>query len=362
MKELMELSLLDEVNLVQNPDDEVVKKHLLAYLRKSNDLLFSTPQEIKRAQRILGKTAIRWAINHSPIYSKYLRQELCSKPDCLDRMAGKFFVEKGDLSNKEQWYVSGLNSTATQTSGSTGSPFKYRIWDDAFLPIERDHHYLMVLKEFGLEESPRVLHMVSGITPAEVSEEKRGECVLKVSRNNQIRSFIQRLHCGHGSPTAVANHIEFNEQAFIHIKDYCSYIMEFILTNKINVLLASGVVFELLTTHLITDENHAFPLLVDLMSNTGDRVNPDTLDFLRETGVTKHTCDHMRCWDGGVGFFTCKHGTYHLNEELAYVFTDSEKRLASIDFFALATDIRCFLSLTRSCLLIPRQLCLRVRQ
>jgi hypothetical protein len=42
--------------------------------------------------------------------------------------------------------------------------------------------------------------------------------------------------------------------------------------------------------------------------------------------------DKMRCWDGGLSFFECKHGTRHVNEELSIVETVAG-RVVSTDIF-----------------------------
>jgi hypothetical protein len=42
--------------------------------------------------------------------------------------------------------------------------------------------------------------------------------------------------------------------------------------------------------------------------------------------------DKMRCWDGGLSFFECRHGTRHVNEELSIVETVAD-RVVSTDIF-----------------------------
>ncbi len=53
--------------------------------------------------------------------------------------------------------------------------------------------------------------------------------------------------------------------------------------------------------------------------------------------MTRNWCDHMRCWDGGASFFTCKAGIYHLQDELSHVFSTENGEMASIDFFSYAS-------------------------
>jgi hypothetical protein len=52
-------------------------------------------------------------------------------------------------------------------------------------------------------------------------------------------------------------------------------------------------------------------------------------------GYAGNVCDHMRCWDGGAGFWTCLHGTYHLMDNLSWA-EESDGRLVCTDYFNLA--------------------------
>jgi hypothetical protein len=45
----------------------------------------------------------------------------------------------------------------------------------------------------------------------------------------------------------------------------------------------------------------------------------------------------MRCWDGGASFFTCKHGTYHLMDNLSWCEQGPNNELICTDYFNLAS-------------------------
>jgi phenylacetate-coenzyme A ligase PaaK-like adenylate-forming protein len=45
----------------------------------------------------------------------------------------------------------------------------------------------------------------------------------------------------------------------------------------------------------------------------------------------------MRCWDGGASFFTCKNGTYHLNDNFAWTIEGPDNKMISTDYFNLAS-------------------------
>jgi len=73
--------------------------------------------------------------------------------------------------------------------------------------------------------------------------------------------------------------------------------------------------------------------IAQLLSTTSCKPNYDDLNFLRNNGQIDDWCDHMRCWDGGVTFFTCSSYNTHLVEHFAYPYVD-DGRLISKDFFS----------------------------
>lgn len=329
------LRRLEELNEFAASNDDEVKKIALLCLKNCRDVTKTDPDFIRRWQRALGRAIISYSARSCDVYRDRIPATSFVHDDCLDRVTGSFAITKDDLLDKSGWYIEGSDSTENRTSGSTGSPFKYLIWNPAFLPIERDGHYEMILREFGIEK-PRVLHLVSGFV-ADHDIVTHGEANLKVSRDHQIKNYVQRIHASHGDASAFRMHVDVDDQSFVHMKDFCEGLVSLIKENEINVVLASGTTFELLCTYFVTDESNIFPKVTQLLSNTGDVVNIETLQFLCEAGIAKDYCDHMRCWDGGITFFTCKKGTYHLSEELGYTFATKEKKLGSIDFFNYAS-------------------------
>lgn len=327
------LELLEVISAIEVCPVEIkeIQRRLMAYLGVCKNLTRTEPQLIERAQEALSRLVMNYAKIHSPIYN----DKIIDTYGNLKDLSSQFHINKSDLEDKSLWYVPDSDSTENSTSGTTGPKFRYQIWNPFYTPIEKEHHYRLVLEEFDLK-SPRVLHMVSGLSVPDSVTLRYGAAVIRMASSHRIKNYVQRLHCSHGGDSADYWHIDFSEKAYLNVKDYCGYVVEFLESNQIDVLLASGGLIELLTTFLISDENHAFPRLGKLISNTGDRVNSDTLAFLVETGVFDQSCDHMRCWDGGAGFFTCKHGTYHLNEELSYIYT-KDGEMATIDFFNYAS-------------------------
>lgn len=74
-----------------------------------------------------------------------------------------------------------------------------------------------------------------------------------------------------------------------------------------------------------------------LLSHTSEFPILRDFEFLKSNGNISYNCDHMRCWDGGASFFTCKNGTYHLNDNFAWVIEGPDNKMISTDYFNLAS-------------------------
>jgi hypothetical protein len=304
---------------------------LNVYLSQCQELPYTDPDTIKYAQNVLGRAIITHAYFSSPVYKGKIKPEDLHKPDCLIRVAKSFYMSKPDLMDKENWYTGSFESLDTKTSGSTGEPFKYRIWKHGHAFIEQDLHYHMILKEFGIQD-PNVLY-VENLAPVNYKKVVHKTATIGLAEKDDIKNEYARQFCSHGGNGFFAN-IKYDSDMFLVMQDFCDYVVDYVRKNNINLLMSVGSFWELLTTYLIADENVSFPKLFNLISNTGDRASDETLEFLKETGVTKNWCNHMRCWDGGVSFFTCKNGTYHTQDELAYSFQDPDGKLCSVDFMS----------------------------
>jgi hypothetical protein len=76
--------------------------------------------------------------------------------------------------------------------------------------------------------------------------------------------------------------------------------------------------------------------IANLLSNTNERFLPNDAYFLINNNYFDHVCDHMRCWDGGASFFTCKEKNYHLMDNLSWC-EEVDTKLVSTDYFALSS-------------------------
>ena len=72
-----------------------------------------------------------------------------------------------------------------------------------------------------------------------------------------------------------------------------------------------------------------------LVSATFEATDPRDVATLVESGFAAAVCNHMRCWDGGVTFLSCRHGRTHLLEHLVHAEV-LDGRLVTTDPFSLA--------------------------
>jgi hypothetical protein len=140
----------------------------------------------------------------------------------------------------------------------------------------------------------------------------------------------------HGAEEKATVHEVFLNQAYF--KDYHEFykqIVDYARVNDIDVILASGSIFSALRWHLL--RYGIKDRITKLISNTSSIVDTNDLQGIVDNGNAEDWCDHMRCWDGGATFYTCKYHTYHLMDSLAWVYMDDNNRLISYDYFSLAS-------------------------
>jgi hypothetical protein len=75
--------------------------------------------------------------------------------------------------------------------------------------------------------------------------------------------------------------------------------------------------------------------IAKLLSNTNERLLPQNVNFIKENKIFDKVCDHMRCWDGGATFFTCREENYHILDNLSWC-EEKNKKLISTDYFSFA--------------------------
>ena len=238
----------------------------------------------------------------------------------------KKILEKKDLENKSNWYINEISDLAVQTSTSgstTGVPFEYLRFVPVFEKIEWDYHYNLVLDEFGIEQSPSILYMM----PHNYRRENN-KYVVSYGSSSELNIV------NHGNKrTPIIHYVDF--EAYKNDREnFFEYLFSYLRENKIDVFYTSAPEINSLCSyakkHKISDK------LGFLLSSTNEKLLANDAKFILENNLFDHICDHMKCWDGGAAFFTCKHKTYHLMDEVCWV-ESIDGKLVSTDYFNLCS-------------------------
>lgn len=250
-----------------------------------------------------------WALENSRVYMR-------SRP----------FYCKEHMQDKSSWYVnrSMEDSVETHTSGTTtGFHFFYRRMKSTFAAIEWDNHYDMVLDEFGVRQDPEVLYFFS-----DNFKKSDGLVILSDDEpqpymNSHGRSRAARVH--------YANFDIYKADPERFFEGLFSYLSE----HRMDVFFSAGPQLNSMCHHI---RKFGFNgRIASLLSQTNERLLQEDARFLfMENDYFGHVCDHMRCWDGGASFFTCKEGNYHLMDNLSWC-EEVEGRLVSTDYFNFAS-------------------------
>jgi hypothetical protein len=298
--------LLDDVNLLYRQRDTLtLPEFLRRFARHVNDLQYQPEKTVRHI-------------------CKYLREEMTvHSKSSLVYTKHRGVISKAELVNKDQWYIKDFAAHAASTGGSTsGEPFHYLRWADIYNEIEGEQHYRAILKEFNITQPARVLYLMLDQTDDR-------------SMDTFIRTYqTANLLISHGQQQRATIHEVIKNRSFYN--DYYNFyekVIKFTAENDIDIILAPGNVVAALTWN-IRRLGHTAPIC-KLLSNTGEKAARQDLDYLKSIGIIENWCDHMRCWDGGVTFYTCRHNTYHLIDGLAWAFSDKHQRLISTDFFSL---------------------------
>jgi hypothetical protein len=285
-------------------------EELLGVLDHIGDLMLSDEETVRRCTEALRHNIEGWTRSRCPRYP-------------LD----KPFACKADLEDKVGWYVPSLagKSTEVSTTGSTtGMPFKYMRWQSMFHKIEWDYHHNLVLDEFGVCERPNVLYFFSEN--------------YKTDGDSPIACFGGRSDLAinnHGSSRdPIAHYVNFR----VYQSDgeaFFRFLFDYVQRHRIDVLFTSPPQISSMCNFIRKfGVKHK---IGGLLSSTGDRMIPSDAHFLFvENQYFEHICDHMRCWDGGASFYTCRHGNYHLMDNLCWVEEVGGKMICT-DYFNLAS-------------------------
>lgn len=275
------------------------------YLDICGSILMCDEDILLEVTSILRRNMESWVLEHSPVY-------LRSRP----------YYCKEDLQDKSLWYVHAASedSMDTHTSGSTtGFHFMYRRMKSTFERVEWDNHYDMVLDEFGIGPSPHLLYFFP---------------------NHFKKSGEDPVFC-EPSPQPYLNSHGRSRRAVVHYANFELYksdpntffsgLFGYLSENPIDVFFSSGPQISSMCHHIRRLGRSA--KVGALLSQTNERMLQEDAEFLFvRNNYFDSICDHMRCWDGGASFFTCRAGNYHIMDNLSWC-EEMDGRLVSTDYF-----------------------------
>lgn len=274
------------------------------YLDICRDMTKADESTFMDVVEILKRNIKEWALEHSPIYSR-------SRP----------FYSKEHLEDKNLWYVGGQvsDSADTLTSGTTtGFHFIYRRTASTFERLEWDNHYDMVLDEFSVGESPHILYFFPN------HFKKNGDSAVFVRRGEPYLNSHGR------SRNSIVHYANFDMYKSEPDR-FFDLLFEHIADNPIDVFFTSGPQVNSMCHHVVRAGFRG--RIAGLLSQTNERLLQGDAEFLLfENKYFNGICDHMRCWDGGASFFTCRDGNYHLMDNLSWC-EEVGGRLVSTDYF-----------------------------
>jgi len=280
---------------------------LFDYSKICKNLLYEDEELVRAVIKLLLLNIHLWAEEKSPIFGYLSRKE---------------FAEKIDLMDKDKWYVEEVNSRPMATSGSTtGYAFSYKRWEDFLYFIECDNHYDMVLDEFEVKKEPNILFFFDLSIPVKGVIDVRSDS----------KNFMEH----HGRKRKATVHYT-NFDIFRKNKDmfFHSLVNHIKSNEEIDVTFTTGPNLNALCNYL--QKNDLNIKVSKLLSNTNEQLMSKTIKYIKDHNTFDNICDHMRCWDGGATFFTCKEENYHLMDNLSWC-VEKDERLISTDYFSLAS-------------------------
>lgn len=280
------------------------------YITICNEILYHKPITILDVTNKLKNNITNYAIKHSNVYK--------NNPSLMTRK---------NLT-KEDWFVADM-SHANQmfhTSGSSsGEPFSYGVWNKYIRFLEDECHYGMILDEFNIKKSNSKILILK-----------------KLSYNPHHKDF---LHIEEGSsPYTLHTHKSiYSTRYFVNFNDYmekppnvwCSRLLEHIEPFvPFDIVMITGPIMNVLINYL--NKNHIHIKIGELFSQTGEFMREIDKQIALEKNYADSVCDHMRCWDGGATFFTCKYNTYHLLDNLSWTTQGSDNKMITTDYFNMS--------------------------
>ena len=276
---------------------------------KTKGLLYTNPKTIKSVCSELVDEVSLYAKNSCLVYKDY-----------------EGIMTKEYLSaNKSLWHKPTFNDqfigSQAQTSGTTGQQFTYLIDSRYYDYLEYYYHYQAVIREFFDHKPENIFYFMANPIPI------MNQC----DADGYAQEFINypKIY-SHGLRDVMVHSIFSNNLT----SEYLNKVINYVSNNHVDVMLSDGAHINALC-NFIKNNGKNFKIC-KLLSNTNEKVMLEDLQFLKENQYIDDWCDHMKCWDGGAAFMTCKHYTYHLLDDVAYCH-DIDGKLISTDYFNYAS-------------------------
>lgn len=300
---------------IQNFLDKSFDNHeqlIESYMNICETIMYSDPSLILKVKDKIVKSIVTYAMQNCSVYQKYPADQVFTRIE---------------LSNKQEWISCAIGHNSErilhqQTSGSTtGKPFNYYTDHKYFDYIQRVSEFELILKEFDLynRSSLKILNLFKHHFNPKPKD-------FFIKTKNYSKS---RFHT-YGSDNATTFFV--NWDVYISNPDnWHGQFLNFLSQHYFDIVLCSGPVINILNRYIKKHNfNHKFAFL---LSHTTEYPKIQDFEDLKQNNNIDYYCDHMRCYDGGANFFTCIYGTYHLNDNLAWVSEGADHKMISTDYF-----------------------------
>lgn len=286
------------------------KELILSYLEICKNLMFQEEEQVRKAMQIMTKNIRLFAYKNCNFYRSIEKINV---------------IEKSMLIDKSKWFVKGIKSKEMLTNGtSTGNKFYYQVLEETFDQIEANIHYGSILDEFKIKKRPTILCLLSQhLHPQATSQSK---FVILDSPKSPLHS--------HGASDSIVHIINAAPDLNKDIESQFKMILDYTVDKKFDIILTSGPFINSFVYYC--KKYNIKRKICNLLSNTCEQMVLEDVLFLKNKNIIENYCDHMRCWDGGASFFTCKYNVYHLMDNLSNCYSDENGRLISTDYFSLS--------------------------
>lgn len=273
-----------------------------------DNVMNTSPSTITQIKDKMLDNIIRYAQLNSGVYAKYPIDTIFTRQH---------------LNIKDNWICKNIppNRIIHQhTSGSTtGEPFHYYHDTKYFDFVQQSSEFKLILKEYHLYDKPlKILNLFKHPYNPKPTN-------FYIETKNYSSS---RFHT-YGAADATTYFVNWDNY-MNDPENWHNQLLDLLSNVTMDIVLGSGPVFNILCRYI--KKNNFKQYFAYLISHTTEFPRIEDLQFLKDNGNITHYCDHMRCYDGGANFFTCKYGTYHLNDHLSWVTEGPDHKLLSTDY------------------------------